>query len=175
MAWLIKRAALILCFSLGTSLWYLLTQTPSLTSSLPKPPARAAQAAPPPEVFVPGLAIAMEGRKQDDSLGRTIKFEPASPVSGYVNVRTLVLRESASPSAPVSARLKMGEYEGAEILEATRDFLRVRIAAGDGTDGSVVRERDYEGWTTWGSIVPTMTAIVLDTRTGELVARVPLD
>jgi DNA-binding beta-propeller fold protein YncE len=97
-------------------------------------------------------------------------------VSGSVNAYTLVLRESASPSAPVTARLEIGRYENAEILETTRDFVRVKIAANDGTDeGGVVRERDYEGWTTWGSIVPTMTAIVLDAETGALVARVPLD
>src|SRR5215213_580538 len=175
MPWLIKRATLILCFSLGTSLWYLLTQTPSLTSSLPALKARAEQVTAPPPA-VPNDAGPRKDKAQDDSLGQTIKFGPASSTSGSVNTRTLILRKSASPSAPVVARLKIGEYEGADILEATRDFLRVRIAADDGTnDGGVVRERDYEGWTTWDSIVPTMTAIVLDAETGAFVARVPLD
>lgn len=174
MPWLIKRASLILCFSLGTSLWYLLTRAPSLAASLPRPPARAALAAQPPAV--PSDAGPRRAETQEETLGQTIKFGPATPVSASVNAHTLVLRESASPTAPVTARLKMGRYENAEILETTRDFVRVKIAADDGTaDGSVLRERDYEGWTTWGSIAPTMTAVVLDAETGSLVARVPLD
>lgn len=176
MPWLIKRATLILCFSLGTSLWYLLGQAPSLTTSLPGQPARAALSAPPPPAAVPSDAGPRRDEAQEETLGQTIKFGPASPVSASVNTHTLVLRESASAIAPVTARLKMGQYESAEILETTRDFVRVKIAADDGTaEGSVLRERDYEGWTTWASIVPTMTAVVLDAETGSLVARVPLD
>ncbi len=175
MPWLIRRAALILCFSLGTSLWYLLARAPSLAASLPRPPARATLTAQPPAT-VPSDAGPRRDETHEEILGQTIKFGPASPVSASVNTHTLVLRESASPSAPVTARLKIGKYESAEILETTRDFVRVKIAANDGTDeGGVVRERDYEGWTTWASIVPTLTAIVLDAETGALVARVPLD
>ena len=174
MAWFIRRAALLLCFSLGTSLWYLLTQTPSLTSNLPELKARAAQETAPP-VTVPS-DVGPRRNQEDDSLGQTIKFGPAPPASVSINVNTLVLRESASSFAPVVARLKIGKYENAELLEATKDFVRVKVAASDGTDvGGVVRDRDYEGWTTWNSIVPTMTAIVLDAETGALVGRVPLD
>jgi hypothetical protein len=169
MTWLIRRAALILCFGLGTSLWYLLTRAPSLGSSLPKPPARAALKTPPP---LPSDAGPRRARVQDEPLGQTIKFGPTTPVLGSVNKATLVLRHGPD----VVERLKIGKYEGAEILEATRDILRVRIAANDGTDdGGVVRERDHEGWTTWDSVIPSGTAIVLDAETGALVARVPLD
>ncbi len=171
MPWLIRRAALILCFGLGTSLWYLLTQASSLTSSLPRPPASETL---PAATVVPNDAGPRRAKTHDDddSLGQTIKFGPPSTVSGYVNKRTLVLRQGPE----VVARLKIGENEGVEILEATRDFLRVKIAADDGTNnGGVVRGRDYEGWTTWDSIVPSVTAIVLDAESGSVVARVPLD
>jgi hypothetical protein len=145
MPWLIRRAALLLCFSLGTFLWYLLTQAPALTANPHGARVSAARPATPPAA-APGDAGPRRAREQDDSLGQTIKFGPASPVSVSVNVRTLVLRESASPSAPVVARLKMGQYESAEILEATRDFVRVRIAAVDGADnGGVARATTRAG------------------------------
>lgn len=175
MPWLIRRAALILSFSLGTSLWYLLTQAPSLTASLPRPHATAAQQTPPPAAAVPSDVGPRLDKVPEDTLGQSINFAPASPVSASINTRTLVLRESASPSAAIVARVRIGEYESADILETTRDFVRVKIAADDGTSSGVARERDYEGWTTWDSIVPTLTAIVLDPETGSVVARVPLD
>jgi len=69
----------------------------------------------------------------------------------------------------------MGEYDSAQILGATRDFLHVRFAANDGSvNGAGERDRDYEGWASWGAVVPDMSAVVLDAETGAVISRVPL-
>lgn len=167
MRWILRYAVFVLCFGLGSTAWHILAQE----GSTPAQPVEAAQAS------TVNQTIAPADRDEPEIVpGQSIKFGPLEPMNGYVNTETVVLRESADASAPVVAKLKAGDYERVEILGATRDFLHVRFAANDGSaaDGSVERKQDYEGWTTWASVVPDMSAIVLDAETGAVVSRVPL-
>lgn len=155
-----------LCLGLGISTWYVLAQN----KSIPAQPVQATE-----EIPVNQTNAPLDSVQTEDEFAQSIKFGPVEPMSGYANTTTVILRESADASAPISAKLKVSSYDGAVILDATRDFLYVRFPANDGeNNGGNVRERDYEGWTTWASVVTDMSAIVLDAETGAVVARVPL-
>lgn len=166
MRWITRHAVFALYLSLGTSAWYALAQK----ESAPAQPTQAVEETP-----INQTEAQTDSEQPEEAPGQSIKFGPVETLSGHVNTKTIILRQSADANAPVVAKLKVGDYEWAEILGATRDFVHVRIAANDGADnGGNVRERDYEGWTTWGSVVPEMSAIVLDAETGAVVSRVPL-
>lgn len=155
-----------LCLGLGISTWCVLAQN----ISIPAQPVQATE-----EIPVNQTNAPLDSVQTEDEFSESIKFGPVEPMSGYANTTTVILRESADKSAPISAKLKVSSYDGAVILDATRDFLHVRFPANDGeNNGGNVRERDYEGWTTWASVVTDMSAIVLDAETGAVVARVPL-
>jgi hypothetical protein len=155
-----------LCLGLGTSTWYILAQK----KTAPAQPASATEEPP-----INQTSAQLNSVQPEDEFGESIVSGPIAPTFGYANTTTVVLRESADANAPISAKLKASAYDGALILGATRDFLHVRFTTNDGADnGGNVRERDYEGWTTWASIVPSMSAIVLDAETGAIVSRVPL-
>jgi hypothetical protein len=111
---------------------------------------------------------------QQDLPAGSIKFGPVEAVKGCANSKTIILREGPDASAPVRAKLSVSDYESAQILGATRDFIHVRFVASPAAGGNRKRKRDYEGWTHWGSVVPTMSAIILDAETGAVVSRVPL-
>ena len=157
-----------LCLGLGLSTCYILAQK----KSIPAQPDQATE-----EIPVNQTNAPLDSGQPEDEFSESIKFGPIEPMTGYTNTTTtVILRESADASAPISAKLKVSSYEGVVILDATRDFLRVRFPAHDGADnGGYVRERDYEGWTTWASVMTEMSAIVLDAETGAVVARVPLN
>jgi hypothetical protein len=106
----------------------------------------------------------------------SIKFGPIEPVTGYANTNTLILRESADAHAPIKARLKTSDYTQLLVLGATPDFLHIKITINDEANrGAKEGEKEFEGWTTWDSVVMDLSAIILDTETGEVVSRVPLD
>jgi hypothetical protein len=98
------------------------------------------------------------------------------PVHGYVNTKTIHLRESADAIVPSVTTLEENDYSEAQILGASRDFLHVSFAPSvSGSATEEERTKTFEGWTTWAEIVPDMSAIVLDAETGRVVARLPLD
>jgi DNA-binding beta-propeller fold protein YncE len=103
-----------------------------------------------------------------------IRFGPIDNLAGFTNTTTVTLRRSPEASAPVFVTLNMPEQVTVKILEATRDFIRVKFTAptmsGDGEEVTA----EYEGWADWGTVIPHMTAIVLDADTGAVVSRVPL-
>jgi len=158
MRWIIRHAVFALCLSLGASTWYILAQK----KRAPALPAQAQEESianrPTPKLYADGLVAS----------GPTFEFRPVLPMSGLANAKTIVLREHPNAEAKVVARLQMGDYEPAEILGANRDFVHVRFAA-NGTDRG-----DAEGWTTWGSVVADLAAIVMDAETGEVISRIPL-
>jgi hypothetical protein len=166
MRWIARRAVFTLCFILGSTAWYILAQK----GSTPAQPIQFTVETP------INQAIAQpRSEQQDDAPGPSIKFGPLEPMNGSANTEIVILRESADANAPVVAKLKVADYEQAVILGATSDFLHVRFAAnGDAVEGSSGREHDYEGWTTWDSVVMELSAIVLDAESGAVVSRVPL-
>lgn len=88
------------------------------------------------------------------------------------NVARVTLRERPEPGAPAVATLRLLEYDSAEILDWTRDRVKVKFAANSDAEGGT-RRRDYEGWVGWGAVRPGALAIVLDAESGEVFARVP--
>jgi len=109
-----------------------------------------------------------------DALAPSITFASVPSLAGYKVTRIAALRERPDPNAPVIERLRLPEYDPIEILDATRDFLRVRVPNQESTTGEDTEARDHIGWVTWGEVRPEVTAIVLDAQSGALVARVPL-
>lgn len=166
MRWITRHAVFTLCFMLGTSAWYIIAQK----KSIPVQSAPAVVAASINQTNAP-----VDSRQMEEVPNQSIKFGPIEPVTGYANTKTLILRESADAGAAIVAKLNPGDFETVEILGATRDFLHVRFPANDGSVYSATpREQEHEGWTTWGSVVPDMSAIVLDAETGAVISRVPL-
>lgn len=92
---------------------------------------------------------------------------------GTARVTRVTLREGSAADSAVVARLRLPAYDSAEILDWTRDRLKVKFAANKDVEGGT-RERDYVGWADWGAFKPGSLALVLDSESGEVVARVPL-
>ena len=103
-----------------------------------------------------------------------IRFGPIDNLAGFTNTTTVTLRRTPEASAPVIVTLNTPEHVAVKILDATRNFIRIKVTAPTVSedDGEVMAE--YEGWTDWGTVIPDMTAIVLDAGTGAVVSRVPL-
>jgi hypothetical protein len=168
MRWILRHTVFTLCFIIGTTTWFVLAQK-RLTLA---PTVQHAE-----EIAVNQAIAPVASESPQIVPGQSIKFVPVEPINGVVNTQTLILRESAEANAPIVAKLKGNDYEQVLILGATRDFLHVRLAANEGAAvgaGMTVRTQDYEGWTTWSSVMLDMSAIVLDAETGEVVSRVPL-
>lgn len=155
-------AAFILAFICGTLGWSGLVGPRASTAAgaqdeQQKRPSRSAVKKAPPAPFV--------------------RFEPARDISGYVTAEELKLRESPRADSRVVAKLRAGDFSGVEILETTQDFLRLRLEA-EGEAGPEKSGKDaqrkYEGWATWRDVVPSASAIVLDTETGAVVQRLAL-
>ncbi|HKR01404.1 MAG TPA: hypothetical protein VJT09_12075 [Pyrinomonadaceae bacterium] len=171
MRWIVRRTVFVLCFALGTTTWYILAQQgkPFVTTAPPAEEATVNQKNIPPDS---DCAAAEDAAAIP---GQSIKFGPVEPLYGTANRRKIVLRESADPSSAIVARVEAGNYETAMILDWTRDAMRVRFEANEGSaDDTAVRTQSYEGWTTWDAVVPLASAVVFDAETGEVVARVPL-
>jgi hypothetical protein len=159
--WITRLVVFALSVSFGASAWYILAQKKAIVvepaASVEETPAR-------PEDIT----------EISDAPAQDIKFGPFEPVSGYANAQTVTLRERPEASARVVAKLKADDYESVTILGATRDFIHVRFTDNDGLNGKEKRDSEYEGWTDWASVTPSMLAIILDADTGAVVARVPL-
>lgn len=154
-----RLAALTLCFTAGTALCHL----PNFNTSIHRA-----------EIVLANINESQSAPETRSAPASPVTFAPVGGVSGFNVTRTAVLRERPDTHAPIITRLHLSEYEPVEILETTRDFLRVRFPANESTISGGERERDYEGWVTWGEVTPEMSAIVLDAESGALVARVPL-
>lgn len=116
------------------------------------------------------------GEAEDPAAGAappTVTIGEAKSLWGYASVRRLTLRSGPDADAHELETLELPEYDGAEILEAKRESLRVRFAANLDAEGGT-RARDCEGWVRWGEVVPYASAIVIDAESGEVAARVPL-
>lgn len=166
MRWLKRHVVFALCLGLGASSG----SVPAQTGSMPVSQVREAGNIP-----LEGTYAKDDSEKVDELSGQSIKFGEVGSMSGFVNTTTIVLRENPESSSPIIAKVKVGEYEAAKILGAKGAFVHVRLETNEDAVADVPRrERGYEGWTTWDSIVPDITALVLDTETGAVVARVPL-
>ena len=167
MRWIIRLITFALCAGLGTSAWYILAPK-KVASALPVIEKVG-------ETFITQASDKLtQAEQQDDSI-QSIRFGPVEPIVGNANVRTILLRDVPDVNAPIVTKIKVNEYESAEILDASGNFLHVRFPANEaGYNDGNVRENDYEGWTDWRSVVPEMIAVVMDAETGEVVARVPL-
>lgn len=103
----------------------------------------------------------------------TVSFGEPGSLWGYAAVPSVELRAGPEAGAAVVDTLELTEYDGAEILEVSGERLRVRFAENLSADGGT-RARDYEGWVGWGEVVPHASAVVVDTETGEVAARLPV-
>jgi hypothetical protein len=165
MRWIMRHAVFSLCLSLGTAAWYILAQEKST-------PAESIQAVE--ETPIVQTNAEAECEQPENAPGQSVKFGPVEPMNGYTNAGIITLRESADASSKVVAKIKAEDSGQVSILDATRDYLYVRVTANDNSgDESAEAKREYEGWTTWGSVVTDTSAIVLDAETGEIVSRVP--
>jgi hypothetical protein len=107
-----------------------------------------------------------------DSEPPTVAWGEVKPVWGFANASSVTLLSAPDASSSVVATFEPGDYAGAEILDSTRGFLRVRFRD-EGEGGA--KERAREGWVEWGAVVPHASAVVLDAGSGEVVGRVPLE
>lgn len=167
MRWILRHALFALCFSLGSTAWYILAQK----KTTPAPLVQTTQ-----EPTIDREPAPIASRQPETTPGHSIRFGPLEPIPGYANRPIVILRESADETAPVVARLKAGDYREIFILGGSRDFLHVQIVADEVmTDGLAEKQRVYRGWTPWGFVVPEMGAIVMDAEKGTVVSRVPLN
>ena len=107
----------------------------------------------------------------------SVEFGPVESISGYsyIEQRELALRESPDEHARVLTTLSLPHHTGATILDATRDFLRVRLMGEVEMENGEGRETvEREGWVRWGEVIPETSAVVLDPETGEVTGRIPL-
>ena len=156
----------ILCLSLVVLIGF------GQSREVPIPPRSPAAAQEEPAVDASSANVSEEG---DRSVGQSIKFGPVQPLTAYLNISVIALRDSPEESAAIVARVEGGEFEAAEVLETKGHFVRIRLSKNDDAQAEVPhRDRAYEGWTTWDAIVPDITAVVLDAETGAVTARVPL-
>jgi DNA-binding beta-propeller fold protein YncE len=166
MRWIMRHVVFVLCLSLGSTTWYILAQKASTHTE----PTKAIEAPP-----VHQTIASTDDEQPEFVPGQSIKFGPVGAIGGYVNTQTVILRESADAQSPVVAKLKSEEYGSVEILGATGDFLHVRFTLNASlVDDMAERKQVYEGWTAWGSVMPELSAIVLDAETGAVVSRIPL-
>ena len=120
---------------------------------------------------LPGDAAA---ETHEEEAAPELAWAEPNPVYGNAVATRVTLHSEPGASSNVVATLDVAENESVEILDATRDFLRVKFPANTDTEGGT-RERDYEGWVEWGVVVPYTNALVVETDSGEVVGRVALD
>ncbi|HEX5709686.1 MAG TPA: hypothetical protein VFX96_20575 [Pyrinomonadaceae bacterium] len=135
--------------------------------------ARTHDAEGPSAVDAPGGVEASAEASTDDSSSPSVKWSEVQPAWGTTNVSRVTLRESSSANSPIVATLELPAYDSAEILDWTRERVKVKFAANADAEGGT-RRRDYEGWVAWNAMRPGAMAVVLDAETGEVFARVPL-
>src|SRR2546421_5633972 len=155
MRWIARLVAFGSSLCLGTSAWLILSKkifnapqtvqmvvaTTVASAEIPKP---------------------SEPKQEEDSSIQSIRFGPVEPIVGNANVRTILLRDVPDVNAPVVSKIQVGEYEAADVLGSSGNFLHVKFPANDDSDNDgVVREHDYEGWADWHSVVSEMSAIVM--------------
>jgi hypothetical protein len=115
-------------------------------------------------------------QEQQSTPQPTVSFEALEVLSrGYTNTSTVTLRESPQATAKILAVLKLESTEYVDVLDATRDYLRVRFTAESEQADEKEGVEKREGWVAWGEVVPAVTAIVLDAATGEVVSRLPFN
>lgn len=158
MRYTLRTVAFVLALLSGTSLWYALAYrsvvpvqaniAAALQTSTPEPEPAPAE--------------------------NFMSFGPVEGLYGFTNTNVLILRRKPEASAGVVARLELPEAVQVNILDATRDFVRVTVPAPAGSKYAEEGKAEYEGWASWGAIVPYMSALVLDTASGDVLARVPL-
>ncbi|HEX8652114.1 MAG TPA: hypothetical protein VF708_14835 [Pyrinomonadaceae bacterium] len=164
MRYTFRPIAFVLTLSLGTIIWYTL----AYRSFAGVAPVQSNVAA------VRQTSTPAPAPQPQPAPARLMSFGPVERLSGFTNAETLVLRRKPEAGAQVVARLKLPEHTFVEILGATRDFIHVKFPAPPGSENAEEGKAEHEGWTTWGTVVPNMSAIVLDAGTGAVVARVPL-
>jgi hypothetical protein len=171
MRWITRHVVFALCFSLGSIVWHILANR---QTALAQQPILVAEKIRDNQPKAQVNVEPQEPQPVSEPIP-SIKFGPIEPMTGYVNTKTLTLRESADANAPVIARLKASDYTQLLVLGATPDFLHIKITINDEANGGAKEgEKEFEGWTTWNSVVMELSAIVLDAETGEVVSRVPL-
>lgn len=110
----------------------------------------------------------------EESAAPGVKWsDEVQPAWGTPNATRVTLREGAAADSPVVARLQLPAYDNVEILDWTRERVKVKFAANKDAEGGT-RERDYVGWVAWSAVKPGALAVVIDAETGEVFARVPL-
>jgi hypothetical protein len=111
---------------------------------------------------------------EESDVPSVVRFERIEVVStGYANAESIRLRESPEASLAGGRVVKIPENNSFDILDWTRDYLRVRIPAEVASPDDKENGTDLEGWVTWGEVSPVTTAIVLDAESGAVVSRLP--
>src|SRR5262249_6394547 len=82
----------------------------------------------------------------------------------------IAIYERPSPSASVVATIDGEEMDDwFELVDSSGAFLRV-----SGSRKVRLSQVPVEGWVRWGDVLPDQFAMAVDTRTGAVVARLPL-
>jgi DNA-binding beta-propeller fold protein YncE len=167
--WLTRFVISGICMGFGASACYLLTQkNDSISGPVKQAEVLMATQAP---------AQATQAAQQNAATG-SIRFVPAGPAHGSINVGTLVLRESSDLNSRVVAKVKIDGSYYIDILDATQDALHVNLhlnsRGGGDSAGRSEKESVYIGWTDWASVEPNTSMIVLDAGTGAVISRRPL-
>jgi hypothetical protein len=169
MRWLTRLAISGMCLGFGASTLFILAQKRSATAgSVKQAEVRGTTQAP---------VQATQAAQQNNVIG-SVRFAPARPAHGMINVDTLVLRESAAANSRVVAKVKIDGSYYIDILGATDDALHVNLhltsRGGGNSANESEKENVYMGWADWASVAPDESMIVLDAETGAVIARRPL-
>ena len=168
MRWLTRLAISVTCLGFGASAWFILAHEKSTAGGSTE----QAEVMPTTKASVQKTQAA----QQNDVIS-SVRFAPAQPTHGMINVGTLVLRESAAANSRVVAKVKIDGSYYIDILDATDDALQVNLhvfsrGRGNSADKGE-KESVYEGWTDWASVEPNESMIVLDAETGAIIKRRP--
>src|SRR4051794_36510028 len=108
MRWLTRLAISVMCLGFGASAWLILAQK----RSAPDGSAKAAEVT----TATSAPVEATKAELQNDVLS-SIRFAPPKPAHAMLNVKTLVLRESAAANSRVVAKVKIDGSYYIDILD----------------------------------------------------------
>jgi len=94
MRWITRLVVFVLSACVGASTWYILAQKKAAPIQINQ----SVEETPAAQTTVEDIAEA-----QQDAPFQSIKFGAVEPLSGYANVKTIILRESPDAGAPIVA------------------------------------------------------------------------
>ncbi|HEX7175722.1 MAG TPA: hypothetical protein VF240_10725 [Pyrinomonadaceae bacterium] len=184
MLWTMRLVIFVFALVFGAGCWYVFAQTPSaqttntnVNGNMNANNASAEDAAAdwtPVPTNTNNLPDDQSAEAHEEEAAPALEWAEPNPAYGHVVAPRVTLRSESNASSNIIATLDVVENESVEIMDSTRDFLRVKFPANTEMEGGT-RQQDYDGWVEWGAVVPYTNALVVETESGEVIGRVALD